>query len=86
MDVPVSEAKALLTDLVRRAEAGEEVVLTRFGRPVARILPVAPAVPDPAARRRLLQAVRAAGRSKASPGPPAARSADDLYDGRGLPA
>ncbi len=38
MDVPVSLAKAQLTDLVKRAEAGEDVVLTRFGQPVARLV------------------------------------------------
>ena len=37
----LSEAKACLTDLVRRAEAGDEVVLTRHGRPVVRLAPVA---------------------------------------------
>jgi prevent-host-death family protein len=41
MNVPISEAKAHLTDLVRRAEAGDEVVLTRHGRPVVRLAPVA---------------------------------------------
>ncbi len=40
MNVPISEAKAPLTDLVRRAEAGDEVVLTRHGRPVVRLAPV----------------------------------------------
>ncbi len=35
-----SEAKARLSDLVRRAEAGDEVVLTRHGRPVVRLAPV----------------------------------------------
>ncbi len=41
MNVPISEAKARLTDLVRRAEAGDEVVLTRHGRPVVRLAPLA---------------------------------------------
>ena len=40
MNVPISEAKARLTDLVRRAEAGDEVVLTRHGRPVVRLAPL----------------------------------------------
>ena len=40
MHVPLSDAKARLTDLVRQAEAGEEVVLTRHGKPAARIVPV----------------------------------------------
>jgi prevent-host-death family protein len=41
MNVPISEAKARLTGLVRRAEAGDEVVLTRHGRPVVRLAPLA---------------------------------------------
>jgi prevent-host-death family protein len=40
MNVPISEAKARLTDLVRRAEAGDDIVLTRHGRPVVRLAPV----------------------------------------------
>ena len=37
--MPVSKAKAKMADLVRRAEAGEEVVLTRNGKVVARLVP-----------------------------------------------
>jgi prevent-host-death family protein len=84
MDITVSDAKAQLTDLVRRAEAGEDVVLTRFGQPVARIVPVAPRR-TAAERRAVLDAARAAGRATARPGPAAARSADHLYDEHGLP-
>ena len=40
MNVPISLAKAHLTDLVRRAEEGIEVVLTRHGRPVVRLAPL----------------------------------------------
>ena len=85
MDVSVSEAKAQLTELVRRAEAGEEVVLTRHGRGVVRLVPVA-AQPTAAERRALMEEVRAAGRAKATPGPNAARSQDFLYDESGLPS
>lgn len=86
MNVPISDAKAVLADLVRRAEAGEEVVLTRHGAPVARIIGAAGTAPqDPAARLEFLRAISAAGRAKASPGPSAERSADFLYDRTGLP-
>lgn len=84
MDVPLSEAKARLTELVRRAEGGEEVVLTRHGHPAARIVPVAPAI-DVDARRRLFRELREAARLKARPGPDAAHAADFLYDEVGLP-
>jgi prevent-host-death family protein len=40
MRVTVTEAKGQLTELVRRAEAGEEVVLTRHGHSVAKIVAV----------------------------------------------
>lgn len=35
--VSVAEAKAHLSELLNQVEAGEEVVITRRGRPVARI-------------------------------------------------
>jgi prevent-host-death family protein len=84
MDVAVSEAKAQLTELVRRAEAGEEIVLTRHGKPVVRLAPVA-AASTPEARRAIIDRARALGRSRALPGPCAARSQDFLYDDDGLP-
>lgn len=43
--VPVAEAKAKFSEMLRRAGAGEEIVVTSHGRPVARILP--PAEPRP---------------------------------------
>lgn len=38
MRISVADAKARFSDLIRRAEAGETVELTRYGRPVARIV------------------------------------------------
>jgi prevent-host-death family protein len=40
MDYNLSDAKAQLSDLVARAEAGEEVTILRRGRPVAKIVPL----------------------------------------------
>ena len=37
------EAKTTLSQLVARAAAGEEIVIARHGRPVARLVPIAPA-------------------------------------------
>jgi len=34
------EAKTRLSQLVKRAEAGEEIVIARNGRPVAKLVPV----------------------------------------------
>jgi prevent-host-death family protein len=84
MEMPVSEAKAVLTDLVRRAEAGEEVVLTRHGAPVAHIVAIR-AKPDLAARRAALLTLIEEKTDRHSGGPDAARSQDYLYDEHGLP-
>ncbi len=85
MKISVSEAKAQLTELVRRAEAGEEVVLTRHGHPAARLV-AARAPMDAAQRLAIIEAVQAAAAAKILPGPDAARSQDFLYDDDGLPA
>ena len=45
--VGMFEAKTHLSALVERALAGEEIVLTRHGEPVARIVPYAPPTPAP---------------------------------------
>lgn len=84
MQIPVSEAKGLLTELVRRAEAGEDVVLTRHGHAAVRLVPVKPAQ-DRKSRRALLEAARASAAAKATKGPSAARSQDFLYGDDGLP-
>jgi len=79
MKISITDAKAQLTDLVHRSEAGEEVVLTRHGQAVARLVAVK-AVSDKKTRRRVLEAVRAAAIAKAVPGVSAARSQDFLYE------
>lgn len=90
MQVALSEAKAQLADLVRRAEAGDEVILTRRGEPTVRLVPVAADVDIAEIRRRRLAAIDraiAAARERGPDGGPcAARSADYLYDENGLPA
>lgn len=85
MRVSVTAAKGQLTELVRRAEEGEEIILTRHGHAAARILPVKKKRLNAKARRKLLEELRAAASAKASPGPSAARSQDFLYDEFGLP-
>lgn len=85
METSVSDAKAQLTDLVRRAESGEEVVLTRHGQPVARIVAAKPK-PTAAEKRAIIEEIVKASRGQATPGPDAARSQDYLYDENGLPA
>lgn len=84
MRVSVTEAKGQLTELVRRAEAGDEVILTRHGHGAVRLVPIKTA-PDRKSRRALLEAVRASASVKATGGPSAARSQDFLYGDDGLP-
>ena len=84
MRISVSEAKAQLTELVRRAEAGDEIILTRHGHAAVRLAPVK-AAPDRKSRKVLLKAVRTSAAAKAAPGPSAARSQDFLYGDDGLP-
>ena len=47
MQITVAEAKARLAEFIRRAEGGEEIVLTRHGRPVARLSPASEASKGP---------------------------------------
>ncbi|NWG54061.1 MAG: type II toxin-antitoxin system prevent-host-death family antitoxin [Hydrogenophilaceae bacterium] len=49
-DFSVAEAKARLSELIERAEKGEGVVITRHGKPVVELRPLA------AAPRRITQA------------------------------
>ncbi len=68
---------------MRRAEEGEEIVLTRHDQPVVRLAAIrAPISADEP--RRVIAAARAAV-ATAKSGPGAARSQDFLYDDDGLP-
>jgi prevent-host-death family protein len=40
--VNVHEAKTHLSRLLERAEAGEEIVIARSGKPIARLVPIEP--------------------------------------------
>ncbi len=90
MEVSLSEAKGRLTELARRAQAGDEVILTRHGLPAVRLVPVETKSSSEESRRRrrkMLDDVITAARKRGSDGgPDAARSADFLYDDdSGLP-
>ncbi len=84
MRISVTDAKGQLTDLVRQAEAGNEVILTRHGQATVRLVPVK-ATFDREARRRVLETARATGAGQATSGPDAARSQHFLYGEDGLP-
>ena len=78
MQISVSDAKAQLTELVLRAEAGEDIVLTRHGQPAARLAPIV-AARNRKARLAIHQALRQAARTKVSIGPGAVPSWDFLF-------
>lgn len=57
LEVGAFEAKNTLGHLLDRVEQGEEIVITRHGKPVARMVPNAPGL-DPAEARAALQRIR----------------------------
>lgn len=84
MRISVTDAKRLLAELIRRAQAGDEVVLTRHGHPAVRLVPIS-LVTCVEGRRALIEAARAGAAAKVADGPITARSQDFLYDETGLP-
>ena len=57
------EAKTHLSELVARAEQGEEVIITRHNKPVAKLVPISELSPELIAKRRqLLQELQDIGR------------------------
>ena len=62
--VGLFEAKTHLSELIARAERGEEVVITRHNKPVARLVPVLEPSPDLRARRAAVQALLASARGR----------------------
>ena len=76
MDVSIADAKNRLTQLIRSVEEGEEVVITRNGKPVAQLVPLArnrrPAVRLGSLRERV----------KLHPGWDAPVDRDTFLDGR----
>ena len=83
MNVSITDAKAQLTELVRRAERGEDIVLTRHGRPAALIVAATGRV-----RRSLdrgaIDALTASAVAKLRPEDRTSNH-DFLYDEHGLP-
>jgi len=69
--VGLFEAKTHLSELVARAEHGEEVIITRHNKPVARLVPMGEVSPE-LYRRRLdaAAALQVVGRAMAKRGGP----------------
>lgn len=75
MDVSVADAKNRLSELIRAMEAGERVVITRNGKPVAQLSP-----PPTQARKVILGGMR--DRIRLLPGWDAPISEDELLGGQ----
>lgn len=79
------EAKTHLSELIARVEQGEQVLITRHNKPVARLVPVHEVSPETVARRRrALKGLQAIGREIESRGGPITREEilDWVHEGR----
>ncbi len=71
LTVPIHQAKSQLSELIRAVEQGEEVVLTRHGKRVIRLIKEPESVqPSMEARRQAIVAELEALRSKVGAGKP----------------
>ncbi|PJI40820.1 MAG: type II toxin-antitoxin system prevent-host-death family antitoxin [Rhizobium sp.] len=87
MNISVSEAAKRLAELVRRAVAGEEIVLTDAGKAVVRLKAEEKRALTPEEKLAIIDDISRRAAEEATPGPDAARSQDFLYDPEtGLPA
>ncbi len=70
--VGLFEAKTHLSKLIARAERGEEVIITRHNRPVAKLVPITTEISPELYRKRLeiLAELQAIGRDIAARGGP----------------
>ncbi len=73
--VGIKETRQQLPDLIDRVEAGEEIVITRQGRPVARLVPA----PRP---RKILPPLAEFRKRMGPPGTPAERLLREERDER----
>ena len=69
--VGLFEAKTHLSELIARAERGEEVIITRHNKPVAKLVPISEVSPELYQRRlAALDALQAIGRDMQERGGP----------------
>jgi len=72
--VGLFEAKTHLSELIARAERGEEVIITRHNKPVAKLVPIGEVPPEVVERRRRIAAeLQAIGREMEKRGGPITR-------------
>lgn len=85
MQISVKDAQENLAELLDRVESGEDVILTRDGKSIARIVRAAPALTREE-REAAFDRIRAMAPPRMPGDLTADRSHDDLYDEDGLPA
>lgn len=85
MEIAINEAKAKLSALISAAASGEQVLLTKHGRPVAEIKPFA-AANTPIEKLTALRRIARRVAGKETKGADAAHSANFLYDDTGMPS
>ncbi|MBN8508430.1 MAG: type II toxin-antitoxin system Phd/YefM family antitoxin [Burkholderiales bacterium] len=72
--VGLFEAKTHLSELIARAERGEEVIITRHNKPVAKLVPISEVPAEVVERRRRIAAeLQAIGREMEQRGGPITR-------------
>lgn len=86
MNVTLAEAVEQLPDLVRRAEAGEEIILTEHGHPIVKLVPARKSWSEmsPEERVAMLREIGAEGKRKALTGISSTDGQDALYDENGV--
>ena len=85
MKIAIHEAKAKLSALINAALSGEQVVLTKHGRPVAEIKPLTN-TKKPAEKLSAMNKILIEARSERLSGVSAAEADNFLYDDTGLPS
>jgi len=85
MRISVADAEGQLSELIRLANQGEEIVLMEDGRTVAQLQPLKNPL-SPEEKSRIMTELQEQVRLKnLPPAPEAARSQDFLYDDFGMP-
>ena len=84
MNLAIYKAKSKLTDLAKRAEQGEEVVLTRHGTQIVKLVPIRPVV-NLETKKEILSRLLEESQSIIWRDTDAAHSQDFLYGEDGMP-
>lgn len=85
MKIAIHEAKGKLSGLINSALRGEQILLTKHGKPVAEIKPIGGIMSAPE-KNAALTAILAKAKTKNTGGVSAAEADHFLYDTSGLPS